>query len=494
MKTITLLLFLLTVTWVSATTLTVKQDGSGQYTIIQSAITASVHGDTVLVYPGIYYENVNYSGKNITIASLEMTTGNFAYRDSTIIDGNNNGSCVRVIFNANNASIYGFTLQHGSGTPYYLLGATLRGGGGIYIAGATNFRISNCLIKNNKASNGGGVAISSGYVFIRGTSVFNNYVSGGGGGILVNGNSNIYFNSNDRCSVYENYAGIGNDIQCTDTGSIIDVYLNMLTVFPATGYYIRYTKSTPSWFGNFGIIDIQQGYRTEVNQDLYLTPEGDDANDGFSWSTPKKTIAKALHTIASDSLNQKTIHLAPGTYSSEDGQIFPLSLKAYVILKGDSISWPVLVNQRYENSINASYANHMMLSNLVLEHGNNSPLYMFSIFRSDNSIVSNFTVNPVAVVSRAGIRVYQSKCDLDNISLNGVSSLDTSGLEFSQSYGSIRNFYINNCHNTGDEDHVSAVVDVDYDSLLVIENMSVTNCSVNSPNARIFSIRQLLCR
>ena len=45
----------------AAITYTVKTDGSGDYTVIQTAIDASTtaNGDTVLVYPGTYTENMN---------------------------------------------------------------------------------------------------------------------------------------------------------------------------------------------------------------------------------------------------------------------------------------------------------------------------------------------------------------------------------------------------------------------------------------------------
>ena len=77
---------------VLALTLTVKHDGTGDYTLIQEAITASADGDTVLVYPGRYIENVRFNGKNITLASLEILTGDRDYVYSTIIDGNQNGT------------------------------------------------------------------------------------------------------------------------------------------------------------------------------------------------------------------------------------------------------------------------------------------------------------------------------------------------------------------------------------------------------------------
>ncbi len=61
----------------------------GDQPAIQAGITASSAGDTVLVQPGTYYENINFTGKNIAVASLFLTTGDTAYISQTIINGNN---------------------------------------------------------------------------------------------------------------------------------------------------------------------------------------------------------------------------------------------------------------------------------------------------------------------------------------------------------------------------------------------------------------------
>src|SRR5689334_21325474 len=57
------------------------------YPTIQSAINAANSGDTVLVAPGTYVENINFNGKAITVTSS-------AGASSTIIDGGANGSVV----------------------------------------------------------------------------------------------------------------------------------------------------------------------------------------------------------------------------------------------------------------------------------------------------------------------------------------------------------------------------------------------------------------
>ncbi len=49
---------------------------------IQEGIDAAVNADTVLVQPGTYVENINYNGKNITVASLFLTT-----QDTIFISG-----------------------------------------------------------------------------------------------------------------------------------------------------------------------------------------------------------------------------------------------------------------------------------------------------------------------------------------------------------------------------------------------------------------------
>ena len=72
----------------------VNIDGTGDYTSIQQGIDNSANGDTILVYPGTYFENINFNVKNITVASKYVLTGNDIYINTTIIDGNTTGNIV----------------------------------------------------------------------------------------------------------------------------------------------------------------------------------------------------------------------------------------------------------------------------------------------------------------------------------------------------------------------------------------------------------------
>ena len=50
---------------------------------IQAGIDAATNGDTVLVQPDTYVENINYNGKNITVGSLFLTTRDTTYISTT---------------------------------------------------------------------------------------------------------------------------------------------------------------------------------------------------------------------------------------------------------------------------------------------------------------------------------------------------------------------------------------------------------------------------
>jgi hypothetical protein len=119
------------------------------YPTIQQGIDASSDGDTVLVQPGTYVENINFNGHNIVLGSLFLTTGDTTYIAETVIDGNDAGSVLTFIAEEDStAMINGFTIEHGENYS----------GGGIRCIGS-NPVICDNIIKNNLALDSGGAGI-----------------------------------------------------------------------------------------------------------------------------------------------------------------------------------------------------------------------------------------------------------------------------------------------------------------------------------------------
>jgi hypothetical protein len=173
--------FLLSATFSqAATTIHVPADQP----TIQSAINAASSGDTVLVAPGTYKENINFSGKAITLKSSGGAR-------VTIIDGG--GVAPVLTFSSNETSssvLSGFTLQNGTSTFN-----SQYSGGGIFISFASP-TIKNNIIQNNTACAGGaGIEVYFGSPLIQGNTIKRNSQTGcsggGGGGIEAGGASTV---------------------------------------------------------------------------------------------------------------------------------------------------------------------------------------------------------------------------------------------------------------------------------------------------------------
>ncbi|MDD3097849.1 MAG: FlgD immunoglobulin-like domain containing protein, partial [Candidatus Cloacimonetes bacterium] len=319
-----------------AATLSVKQDGSGDYTVIQDALDAASPGDTVLVYPGRYFENLSIESDNITLMSLEGTTGNPAYIDSTIIDGNRIYTVVIVSFNMQNVHIRGLSLTNGLGT-------------GLAV-GLSSLSLTNCKIYNNTGTIGGGLNIGGATVYLSGVEIYDNYALQLGGGIYASEptghNASITFDPVNRCSIYNNRAGSGQDIYIQHATSDLYMPLDTFSVAEPHNYHAVYLSEDPieeNYQINF---DILNAHHQEISGDLYVSTNGDDNNDGFSPGTALKTIHEAIYRVASDSLNQNTVHILPGDYSRTDNdQIFPIAMKSWVIVQGSGIDTTTVIGE-----------------------------------------------------------------------------------------------------------------------------------------------------
>ena len=325
MKSIFIIIIMILSIFLYSNTLTVKQDGTGDYSIIQMAVENSVTGDTILVYPGTYYENVDLTEKDITLGSLNMIANDFTYISTTIIDGNHTGSCI-LILDTNNTSVIGFTLQHGSGTitPGSSQAAA---GGGLRIKNSTA-RIKNNVLINNFSWYGGGIATYNSIVNFSGNIIIKNHSILTGGGINLGVNSIVEFNEENLNSIYLNSSCRGNDISIYR--SDMNIILDKFTVINPDNFYIANKEGSYTFNCNEEVI-------TPVENDLFVSTGGNDSNSGLTADDALQTITYALILIKADSLHQRTIHIANGIYSqSLTNELFPLNMKSYVSLIGES--------------------------------------------------------------------------------------------------------------------------------------------------------------
>jgi hypothetical protein len=191
------------------------------YSTIQAGINASVNGDTVLVIPGTYIENVNFNGHNITLGSTFLMTGDTTSIAATIIDGNAAGTVVIFANAENDATLDGFTIRNGrasegggifcNGASPTILNNIITGnlmsgdgswGGGIYCVNNPSPIITHNWIIRNRAGYGAGIATDNSSPAIERNFISGNFatwseIGGNGGGIYCNGPSAPIIRGND---------------------------------------------------------------------------------------------------------------------------------------------------------------------------------------------------------------------------------------------------------------------------------------------------------
>jgi len=158
------------------------------YSSVQGGIDKAQDGDTILVAKGTYYENINFLGKKIVLASHFILKGDTSLISKTILDGSkpdnkDSASVVRFISGEDSSSvIIGFTIQNGSGV--LILQPNSYGGGGI-ICKSSSPQIVRNIIRNNSAyAYGGGIYCQDGSPQIMQNTIRKNSTNYFGGGIF----------------------------------------------------------------------------------------------------------------------------------------------------------------------------------------------------------------------------------------------------------------------------------------------------------------------
>lgn len=255
----------------SATIINIPDD----YPTIQEGIDASADGDTVLVQPGTYVENINFNGHDIVLGSLFLTFGDTSYIAETIIDGDSAGSVVTIASEENNTTIIsGFTIRNGF--------ATL--GGGIYCQNSQPNIVSNHIIANSAGDTSG-------------------YTGFGGGIYCMNADAVIRENIIFGNVAYHSHSsgGRGGGIYCdnSDADIIENVISRNIARWRGGGIYFENSNGFPYIFGNEILDNLSE----------------DDGGGIFVWDSNPEIRANNLI----------------GNYSDAGGGIYCLSMDSPII-------------------------------------------------------------------------------------------------------------------------------------------------------------------
>lgn len=188
---------------------------SADFSKIQGAVDAASLGDTIIVYPGTYTENVDVNKEHLTIKSENGA-------EVTIVQAANSGDHVFEIMTD------GVTLED-----FTIIGATVEGAAGIYLASGTD----HCTLLNNTC----GYDSNNNYydIFLHNSSynnIFNNTVLSSRIGIFLRDSSNNTIFKNMAYS--NNYIGIG-----LKRSFYNNISNNTVSFSEFTGIYLVYFSS-----------------------------------------------------------------------------------------------------------------------------------------------------------------------------------------------------------------------------------------------------------
>jgi len=473
-------ILLISASSLTATTINIPAD----YSTIQEGINASADGDTILVAPGTYTENLILENE-IVLAShaiyddIEFEFYNNENINNTVISGIQNGSCLIVRDGDIQPTILGFTFQDGTGTSMLIN--------------------NDCAQKQERS--GGAILIYKAYPTINYNRFMNNGLTGDTGQNTTNGGAISHFadddiefdedrnhanqsNSNSRdipeeLNIQNNYfennsSGDGENFYSYGYDGSIDVSGSVFE-------NIDCESSTVNDFVLRSIEDEADYIQNDISGNCidenayYVSPSGDNSNAG-SESAPFRSIVHALTMVKQESDEVTTIHIGPGVYSkASTNEVFPIILPDNVHLIGVEMETTILdaaadvnnqsgvliikevenvhvanltltggyseshgctgggallltANDMFNNDYNVIGTIDVVIENVIVENSHSYNGGGVSVFRVDGAELNNLIIrNNQASALGGGMFIYVSSLDMSNVDVNNNESLGLFG-------------------------------------------------------------------
>jgi hypothetical protein len=219
---------------------------------IQAGINAANNGDTVLVAPGTYYENIDFKGKGITVTSS-------AGAATTLIDGGSKGPAVSFrTTEPRTAVLSNLTIQHGGTFEGYTT-QPIYASGGIVVSNSSPTILNNVITLNNCWD----IEVTSAAPLIQGNEISSTEDPkgqcsfGGGSAIYIGGNLN--YGSGSAVSAFIVGNTLENNVESglEDAGGNGGAGITIWGGSPVIENNVIRNNSSPG--GSGGAINIQDG-------------------------------------------------------------------------------------------------------------------------------------------------------------------------------------------------------------------------------------------
>jgi hypothetical protein len=495
-----LIIVLLLMSKLDCTLIEVNLDGTADYTSIQSAINSANDNDVILVHPGHYIERLNTNGKDLTLQSLYALEPLQEYIDSTIIDGNRQ-VCLR-IENGEDVTVNGFTFSNNYDDLNVVDTNQIdTAGGGIRIYEAGNIELKNMKAIKNISIGGSGIVVygANTSVYFENVEVTQNR-GVAGGGLMISSGAQIECND---LRVFNNFAiyamdifiGNYNDYQ----GTHIELSLGSALINEIDNYYVLDGgNSSPPYEPGIGnvTISVQEAFFPEIDQDVYVSPEGSNSNSGLSATEPLQTLVRAMQMIKSNPDNPNTVHVAPGTYSwSQNNQRFPFSLKSNTKLLGAGIDQTIIEGENGLVNIGGKFMENTEFGGMTFQNSSGysyAPVWSHAIgFNYFHDLKYDRTTH----INTTGFALGGPEADflLENIIIQNNNShtySDLNALDFSAGTYTLNNIIIRNNKMFHGDNYELGIYAVN--SNLDIRNLIITDCQGEDATLLNYYINQEL--